>query len=100
MENLMKKVVLTLLIVCVGLMANNGAVLYEKNHCGKCHGIHGERKALDRSSIIKGTDVADKLKAYKNGTLNITGMGSLMRGQMQTLSDDDMDALAAYIKSL
>lgn len=98
MENLMKKIALTLLIAYVGLMASNGAALYKK--CATCHGTYGEKSAFDKSGIIKSTDVANKLKAYKDGTLNIYGLGRLMKGQIASYSDVEIAILVAYVKSL
>jgi cytochrome c553 len=40
------------------------------------------------------------LKGYKAGTLNKHGMGMLMKGQVASLSDADIKALAEYIHGL
>ena len=94
----MKKIALSLLVASVGLMAADGAALYKK--CAACHGAHGEKKALGKSAVIKGTDVLANLKGYKAGTLNQHGMGALMKGQLATYSEADLEAVAAYIKGL
>jgi len=94
----MKKIALTLLVASVGLMAADGAALFKK--CAACHGVHGEKKALGKSAVIQGTDVAEKLAGYKAGTLNVHGMGALMKGQVASYSDADIAAVAAYIKGL
>ncbi len=96
----MKKLaVLTLAAtVATTLMAADGAALYKK--CAGCHGMHGEKKALGKSAVIKGwpkDKVIEALKGYKAGTRNVHGMGALMKGQVASLSDADMEAIADYI---
>ncbi len=81
--------------------AAKGKELYAK--CASCHGSDGKRKALGKSGVIAGMpkdEVAKKLKGYKAGSLNQYGMGALMKSQVATLSDSDIEALAAYISSL
>ncbi len=78
-----------------------GKELFAK--CASCHGSDGKRKALGKSGVIAGMpkdEVAKKLKEYKAGNLNLYGMGALMKSQVATLSDSDIEALAAYISSL
>ncbi|NKQ40844.1 MAG: c-type cytochrome [Sulfurovum sp.] len=78
-----------------------GVALYAK--CAGCHGKDGKIKALGKSPAIAGLSIetlASDLKAYKVGTLNKSGMGSLMKGQMAGMSDSDIDILSAYISSL
>ncbi len=80
------------------LMAADGAALYKK--CAGCHGMHGEKKALGKSAVIKDMSKADilaALKGYKAGTRNVHGMGALMKGQVASLSEEDMKAIADYI---
>jgi cytochrome c553 len=48
----------------------------------------------------KSDKTLDALKGYKAGTRNTKGMGALMKGQVATLSDADMKALADYIATL
>jgi len=84
-----------------GDLAAKGKELYAK--CASCHGPKGNLKALNKSGIIAGMpkdEIVKKLKGYKAGTLNQYGMGGLMKGQVATLSDADIEALAAYISSL
>ena len=96
----MKKLaVLTLAAtVATTLMAADGATLFKK--CAGCHGMHGEKKALGKSEVIKGwpkEKTVEALKGYKAGTRNVHGMGALMKGQVAALSDADMEAIAEYI---
>lgn len=82
------------------LMAD-GAAAYAK--CAGCHGANGEKSALNKSAIIKGQDAAktvEQLNGYKAGTLNQHGMGALMKGQVASLSDEDIKAVAEYIAAM
>lgn len=71
--------------------------------CVACHGKDGKLKALGKSAVIAGQskeDIITKMNGYKAGTLNVTGMGALMKGQVSKLSDADIEALATYISGL
>lgn len=81
--------------------AIDAAKLYAK--CAGCHGAKGEKKALGKSAPIGGMDKAkltEDIKGYKAGTLNRYGMGALMKGQVGSLNDEEIDALAEYISKL
>ncbi len=78
-----------------------GKELYAK--CVSCHGADGKTKALGKSEVIAGQSAADlekKIQEYKAGTRNVAGMGMLMKGQVSSLSDEDIKAIAEYISSL
>ena len=80
---------------------NKGASLFAK--CKSCHGADGKTKALGKSEIIAGQnadDLVKKLTEYKAGTRNVAGMGTLMKGQVASMSDEDIKALATYISNL
>ena len=97
----MKKIALSLLVTGAALMAADGAALYKK--CAACHGAKAEKAALGKSGIIQGRDAASivaDLNGYKAGTTNKKGMGALMKGQVATYSDADIEAVAAYIAGL
>ncbi|RUM72349.1 MAG: cytochrome c [Sulfurovum sp.] len=98
----MKKIAIAMLFAGSTLvMAADGAALFAK--CAGCHGQNGEKSALGKSAIIKGLDAATvekDIQGYKAGTLNKHGMGALMKGQVASLSDEDIKALAQYISSL
>jgi len=71
--------------------------------CVSCHGADGKTKALGKSEVIAGQNAADlekKMQEYKAGTRNVAGMGSLMKGQVSSLSDEDIKAVAEYISNL
>lgn len=78
-----------------------GKAIYAK--CQGCHGVNGDTKALGKSAKIAGQDTAtliSSLKGYKEGSRNVNGMGSLMSGQVATLSNGDIKAVSKHINSL
>jgi len=71
--------------------------------CAGCHGADGKTAALGKSAVIAGQPAADlekKIAGYKAGTLNVAGMGALMKGQVASMSDADIKAVATYISGL
>jgi len=71
--------------------------------CKGCHGADGKTKALGKSAVIAGQDKAALVTAmneYKAGTRNVAGMGMLMKGQVASMSDADMEAVADYLSQL
>lgn len=78
-------------------LAQKGKGLFLK--CAGCHGQNAEKAALGKSAVIKGWDAAktvEALKGYKDGSYG-GPMKGVMIGQVTTLSDEDMQALGAYI---
>ena len=78
-----------------------GAAAYAK--CKGCHGADAKTKALGKSPEIAGQtkeDLVTKLNGYKAGTINVAGMGTLMKGQVALMSDADIDAVSTYISTL
>ena len=78
-----------------------GAAAYAK--CAGCHGVDGKTKALGKSPVIAGQAKADlitKLNGYKAGTIDVSGMGTLMKGQVASMDDATIDAVSAYISTL
>ena len=71
--------------------------------CAACHAAKGEKPALGKSEIIVGWDeakVVASLNGYKAGTLNVHGMGAVMKGQTAKLSDADIADLAKQISAM
>ena len=71
--------------------------LYTK--CVACHGAEGEKAALGKSQIVKGWDEAKivaALTGYKDGSYG-GPMKGLMKGQVTSLSDADIEAIASQI---
>jgi len=79
----------------------DGKALFAK--CSGCHGADGKTSAMGKSALLNGQSAADletKIAGYKAGTLNVAGMGALMKGQVAALSDADAKAIAAYVSGL
>ncbi len=89
----MKKILLlTSILACVAF-ANPFA------KCVGCHGANGEKVALGKSKIIKDmtkAEIVTALKGYKDGTYG-GPMKGLMKGQVASLSDADIQAIADKI---
>jgi len=97
----MKKSILVLVALLglgsVSVMADEGADLFKK--CAACHGAQGEKAALGKSKIIKDLGVAGvttALKGYKDGSYG-GPMKGMMKGQVTTLTDAQITAIASYI---
>ena len=91
----MKKVIV--LLAVLGLSSVAMADAYKK--CAGCHGASGEKKALGKSKVMSEmtkTDIVAALKGYKAGTYG-GAMKGLMKGQVSSLSDADMNAIAEKI---
>ncbi len=68
--------------------------------CAGCHGQHFEKAAMGKSKIVKDMskeDIIKALKGYKDGSYG-GAMKGIMKGQVTSLSDADMEAIANLIK--
>jgi cytochrome c553 len=71
--------------------------------CKGCHGEDGKTKALGKSAVIAGQDkevIIISMNEYKAGTKNVAGMGMLMKGQVASMSDADIEAVAEYLSQI
>ena len=96
----MKKIVLTAMFAAATAVSLSAASFAA---CAACHGAKGEKPALGKSEIIAGWDeakVVASLNGYKAGTLNVHGMGAVMKGQVMKLSDADIADLAKQIAAM
>ncbi len=94
----MKKITKSILVAAIfcGVSAN-ATPLYTK--CVSCHGAEGEKAALGKSLIIKDMSKADFLKAlkgYKDGSYG-QAMKAMMKAQVATLNDAQMEEIASFI---
>ncbi len=90
-----KVIITTLILAATATVASADA--YAK--CVSCHGATGEKAALNKSKIIKDmskADVAAALHGYKDGSYG-GPMKGVMKGQVATLSDADIQAIADKI---
>jgi len=91
----MKKVLVFLAVL--GLSTAAMADAYAK--CAGCHGANGEKKALGKSKVISDmskAEIVSALKGYKDGSYG-GAMKGLMKGQVASLSDADMTAIAEKV---
>ena len=68
--------------------------------CKGCHGADFEKKAMGKSKVVKdmsSADIVTALKGYKDGSYG-GAMKGMMKGQVASLSDADMEAIASEIK--
>ena len=96
----MTKIVLSALVVAAAAASLSFSFFAA---CAACHGAKGEKPALGKSEIIAGWDEAKviaSLNGYKAGTLNVHGMGAVMKGQVAKLSDADIADLAKQIAAM
>ena len=94
----MKKIVITSIASLALATASMAGVNAGK--CTGCHGAHFEKKALGKSKVVKDMSKADivaALKGYKAGTYG-GAMKGIMKGQVASLSDADIQAMADSIK--
>jgi len=95
MKSTMKVLALSSLLTASALYGASTAA------CVGCHGKDFEKKAMGKSKVVKDMSKADIIKAlkgYKDGSYG-GAMKGLMAGQVAKLSDADIEAMAASIKS-
>jgi len=83
------------------IVVTAGKEAYAK--CAGCHGADGKTLALGKSPVIAGQskeDLVTKLNGYKAGTIDVAGMGNLMKGQVATMDDTTIEAISIYISKL
>jgi len=92
----MKTLIATLTLTAI-LGAADGATIFKK--CAACHGSNGEKVALGKSKVIKDLSkeqIITAIKGFKDGTYG-GSMKALMKGQVASLSEADIEAVAEYI---
>jgi len=78
----------------------DGALLFKS--CASCHGQKAEKEALGKSQVIAGWDKEKTIQAlngYKDGSYGGV-MKNIMKGQVATKTDAEIDALATFISNL
>jgi len=94
----MKKIILMLSLASTMMLASDGASLYAK--CAGCHGANAEKKALGKSKVVREMtqeDIVTALHGYQDGTYG-GPMKGLMKGQVASLSSEQIETLSSYIK--
>jgi len=98
----MKTNIPLLFLVTTFAILADGASLYQEK-CSVCHGVDGKQKAMRKTNPIANMSeakIARDLKAYKNGTLNRYGMAGLMRAQVKSYTEEQINMLSKYIPTL
>ncbi len=70
--------------------------------CKGCHGANFESKAMGVSKVVKDMskeDIIKALKGYKDGSYG-GSMKAIMKGQVRTLSEEDINSIANSIKGV
>jgi len=99
----MKKLTLVTILAAGALTlmaAPDGKALSAK--CAGCHGADFGKKALGVSKVVKNMkadEIVKALKGYKAGTFG-GPMKGVMKGQVASYSDAQIEAVAKYITSL
>lgn len=91
------KTLIAILTLTAILGAADGATIFKK--CAACHGANGEKVALGKSKVIKDLSkeqIITAIKGFKDGTYG-GSMKALMKGQVASLSEADIEAVAEYI---
>lgn len=94
---------LLLFIISMSTIVTFADTLELYKNCAGCHGENGENQALNKSKLIGGQEAnltIKELTAYKNGELDQYGLGNIMKLQVGTLSESDIEEVAAYIENL
>uniref|UniRef100_UPI004047EC14 c-type cytochrome n=1 Tax=Aliarcobacter sp. TaxID=2321116 RepID=UPI004047EC14 len=78
----------------------DGKVLYAS--CASCHGQNAEKQALGKSQVIAGWDkekIIAALNGYKDGSYGGV-MKNIMKGQVSSKSDEEIEAIADFVSNL
>lgn len=104
----MKKLILLSVILssfslcAVAADKNFGATAFNK-WCKNCHGENGDKYGGGKSSQIAFLDKKDiitALKDYRSGKRDVHGMGRVMKSEVLTMKDDEIESVAEYVVSL
>jgi len=93
----MKIISKSLILATTLAISAQATPLYTK--CVACHGVAGEKAALNKSLIIKDMSKADfvsAMKGYKDGSYG-KDQKALMKAQVAPLSDAQIEEIASFI---
>lgn len=79
----------------------SGELLYRK--CMVCHGFKAEKSYLNKVAPINSytkEQLVTIFKEYKYEKRDIYQMGGVMKAQLSGISDENLEKLASYIKTL
>ncbi len=88
------------LLTVGSVIASSSLYAVSTSACTGCHGANFEKKAMGQSKVVKDMskeDIVKALKGYKDGSYG-AAMKAMMKGQVASLSDADMESIADSIK--
>jgi cytochrome c len=91
-----------LVLLAAAAVAADGEKLYQEKACGSCHGPTGDQPILPTYPKIAGQNkpyLIRQMHDIKSGDRD-NGASVAMRGIVESLSDDEIVALAEYLSSL
>lgn len=94
----MKKTFVLLVLSVSAMMAADGVKLYGAK-CAECHGADGKEASVSGKAIAGSSGALAKLTGYKKGTYG-GDQKVIMEGNVATLSDADIKAIADYVDTL
>jgi cytochrome c553 len=83
--------------------AEKGKAVYQNKGCAACHGPTGQSVNPAQFPALTGKDsnyIAEQLKAFKNDERQGQGPGIIMNQVTKTLSESEIEDLAAFVESL
>jgi cytochrome c len=105
----MKSVIPSVFLLAVGLGfaagpagGLDGAQLYKTRTCFACHGKDADTPILPTYPKLAGQNAAyaaQQMKDIKSGA-RANGQSSAMKGVMHLVSDEEIDAIAAWLETL
>lgn len=82
--------------------ALDGAALFQQKTCSACHGKDAKTPVLPTYPKLAGQNAAyaaQQMRDIKSGARN-NGMTAAMKGVMHLVSDEEIDAIAAWVATL
>jgi len=103
MKTLLGAVMASTLVLGAGsAMALDGAQLYQTKTCFSCHGKDAKTPILPAYPKLAGQNAAyaaQQMRDIKSGA-RANGMSAAMKGVMHLVSDEEIDAIAAWLATL
>lgn len=88
--------------LCDGVMAADGAKLYQEKTCWSCHGKDGKKPILPDYPKIAGQNakyVEKQMTDIKSGA-RANGSSAAMKGVMDLVSAEEIKAIADYVSKM
>ena len=89
-------------LVAQSAIAADGAALYTSKGCMACHGAEGKAPIMPLYPKLNGQNkeyLAAQMKDIKSGA-RANGMSMAMKAMVANVSDEEIDAIAAYLAAV